>query len=148
MDARYAPGQAVVFADELGDEGIGGLLVQFVRCRQLLHHALVEHADAISHGQGLGLIVGDVNHSDAQIVVDVLDFVLHLLAQLLVQGPQGLVHQDQVRLEHQGAGDGHTLLLTAGQLRRAAAAEIGQFDHLQRAGDLGRDLGLGHVAYA
>ena len=45
--------------------------------------------------------------------MNVFDLVLHLLAQILVQRAQGLVHQNQVRLENQGPRQRHPLLLTA-----------------------------------
>ena len=40
---------------------------------------------------------------------------LHVLAQLQVQGAQGLVQQQDLGAGHQGPGDGHPLLLAAGQ---------------------------------
>ena len=49
------------------------------------------------------------------------DLELHLLAQLLVQSAQRLVHEDQLRLEHQSARHGDALLLAAGELPRIAA---------------------------
>ena len=60
--------------------------------------------------------MGDENEGNADLLLDPLQFPLHLLAQLQIQGAEGLVQQQDVRLIHQGAGDGHTLLLTAGKL--------------------------------
>ena len=54
-----------------------------------------------------------IDHGHAEPLVDVLDLVLHLLAQLLVEGTQRLVHQHEVRLEDKGARDGDALLLAA-----------------------------------
>ena len=48
--------------------------------------------------------------------MDVLDLVLHLLAQLLVERAERFVHQDELGIEDQGAGDRHALLLAAGHL--------------------------------
>ena len=69
----------------------------------------MEHRHPIGHGQRLTLVVGDV-HGDAEALVQVLDLHLHLLAQLLVQCAQRFVHQHQLRLEHQRAGQRHALL--------------------------------------
>jgi hypothetical protein len=52
-----------------------------------------------------------------------LDFVLHLLAQLLVERAQRFVHQHEFRIEDQSARHGHALLLTAGKLGRPTCAE-------------------------
>jgi hypothetical protein len=82
----------------------------------LLDFALVEHRHAVGHGQRFALVVGHVHHGHAQALVQVLDFHLHVFAQLLVQCAQRFVHQHQLRFEHQGAGQGHTLLLATGQL--------------------------------
>ena len=54
--------------------------------------------------------------------MDVLDLVLHLLAQLLVERAERLVHQHELGLEHQRAGDRDPLLLAARELARPAAA--------------------------
>ena len=43
------------------------------------------------------------------------------LARVGVEGRGRLVADQQLRLVNQGAGDGHALLLAAGQLRRAAS---------------------------
>ena len=73
--------------------------------------AVVEHRDPVRHGQRLGLVVRDIDDGHAEPLVDVLDLELHLLAQLLVERAQRLVHQHQLGLEDQRAG----------QARRAAA---------------------------
>ncbi len=83
---------------------------------------------------------------------------LHLGAQLGVQGGHGLVQQQHVGLVDQGPGQGHPLLLPAGELVGVAAPEAFQVQHVQRvlhppAGLLGREAAgpqaegdvLGHV---
>ena len=42
-----------------------------------------------------------------------LELKLHVLAQLLVECTQGLIHQDQLGIKHQGTRQGHALLLAA-----------------------------------
>ncbi len=58
-------------------------------------------------------------------------FELHLGPQLGVEGGHRLVQQQQVRLVDEGAGQGHALLLAAGELLRAALAHVGELEHLQ-----------------
>ncbi len=67
----------------------------------------MEHRHPVGHGQRLALVVGDVDHGDTEALVQMLDFHLHVLAKLLVQRSQGLVHQHQLRLEDQRAGQRH-----------------------------------------
>ena len=72
------------------------------------------------HGQGLLLVVGDIDEGDAHGLLDALKFVLHVLAQPHIQRPQGLIQQQHLGTVHQGAGNGHPLLLSAGQGRHRA----------------------------
>ena len=56
-----------------------------------------------------------------------------LLAHLGVQGAEGLVEQQHLRFQGQGAGQRHALLLAAGQLRRVApghGVHLHQFQQL------------------
>src|SRR5687768_18115135 len=62
-----------------------------------------------------------------------LDLILHLLAQLLVEGAQRLVHEHQIGIEHEGAGHGYALLLAARQLTGTTVAITRQLDHLEDA---------------
>ena len=114
---------------------------------ELLDLAAVKHRDAIRHRERLGLVVGDVDHGHAEPLVQPPDLELHLLAQLLVQRPERLVHQDQLRLEHQRAGHRDALLLAAGELRRPPLAEAAELHHVQRALDALGDVGCGHAAH-
>ncbi len=79
--------------------------------------------------------------------MDVLDLHLHVLAQLLVQRAQRFVHQHQLRLEHQRAGQGHTLLLASGQLAGVTLGEGIELDHVQHPLDPLADVGLAQVAH-
>jgi hypothetical protein len=54
----------------------------------------------------------------SQFSVDAPDFGAHLQPQLGVEVRQRLVHQHQRRLDDDGAGDRHALLLAAGKLAR------------------------------
>ena len=63
--------------------------------------------------------------------MDALQFGLQLFAQVLVQGRQGLVEQQQVRFEHQRPGNGHALLLTAGHFGRLLVHVGAEADHFE-----------------
>ena len=86
----------------------------------------MKNCHTVRHGHGFGLVVGDVHHSEAKLVVQALDFILQLLAQLFVQRRQRLIHQHQLGLEHQGSRYRHPLLLAARHLGWPAALETTQ----------------------
>ena len=65
----------------------------------------------------------------------------HLQTQLGVQVGQGFVHQQHLRLNHQGARQSHALALPARQRCRQALRQPLQADLFQRRADLARDTG-------
>ena len=108
--------------------------------RELLDAPVMEHRDAVGHRERLRLVVRDVHDGHAELVVQVLDLELHLLAQLLVERAERLVHQHELRPVDERARHRHALLLPAGELRRLAVAQVRQAHHLERAPDPRRDL--------
>ncbi len=137
--------QDVGLADEVGHKGVFGLVIDVLRGADLLDPARVHHHHCVGHGQGLLLVVGDVDKGDAHGLLDALQLVLHILAQLQVQGAQGLVQQQDLGPVHQGPGDGHPLLLPAGELGDPALFKALQVDHLQHLHDPVVDLLLGQL---
>jgi hypothetical protein len=70
--------------------------------------------------------VGDDQHRRLDLVPQVHDELLHVVAGRLVEGGERLVHQDDARLQDQAAGDGHSLLLSPGELMGVLALVVGQ----------------------
>ena len=132
--------QNVHVADELGDEAGLGLLVDLARRRHLHDPALVHHRDAVGHGHGLFLVVGDDHEGHAEIVLDVHQLELGFLAQLLVEGAEGLVEEQHLRLLGQRAGKRHALALAAGELARIAPGKLLELDEAQHLADAIRNL--------
>ena len=62
------------------------------------------------------MIVGHDDGGDAQLLLDALDLHLHLYPELGVQVGEGLIQQQNGGTGHQSPGQGHPLLLTAGEL--------------------------------
>ena len=88
--------------------------------------------------------MGDDDHGDVELLVDVTDQLQNLTGGLGVEGAGGLVAQQDLGLGGQGAGDGHALLLAAGQLGGVGVGLVGQAHQLQQlAGALLR-VGLLH----
>ena len=118
----------VRLADEARREPRLRVFVDLLRRADLLKLPLAHDRDAVGHVQRLFLIVRDVDKRDAQPLLDVLQLLLHLLAQLQIQRAD--------RIEHDGARDGHALALAAGELARHplfVALELHQSEHLGHA---------------
>ena len=123
-------------ADEARHEGGGRLQIQLARRGQLLDAPLVEHRDAIRHGQGLALVVGHVDEGDAELLLQALELDLHFLAQLQVERAQRLIEQQHLGMIDERARQRHALALPAGELRRPAPAlrvQLHQLEHFARA---------------
>ena len=135
-------------ADEVRHKGVLRLVVDVLGGADLLHLAAVHDHDGVGHGQGLFLVVGDVDKGDVHLALQTLELQLHLLAQLEVQGTQRLVQQQDLRLVDQTAGDGHALLLAAGHLADAAALEALQAHDFQHIPHLAADGLFVHLLQA
>ena len=75
-------------------------------------------------------VVGDKNHGLARALPDAQEFALHQAAGLRVERAERLVHQQDPRVDRQGAGDRGALLHAARELRRVAVLEPRQADEL------------------
>ncbi len=98
------------------------------------HHARGEE-DRLRDG------VGDEDDGLAGRPPDAQHLRVEPLAGHLVERPEGLVHQQQGRLQRQGAGDGHALLHATRQLMGIVVAERVQLHQLQHLVDTRIALG-------
>ena len=114
----------------------------------LVNLPMAEDGDAVGEPQRFLLVVRDIEDCDARLLVDAADFELDLLAQLLVERRERLVHQEHRRIVDQRPGECHALLLAAGHQRRHAVLEAFEPDELQRRLDALGDLGLRPAADA
>src|SRR5471030_1441410 len=115
-DARLRHGAAedVALAHEVRDERIRGPFVDLGRRGDLFDAALVHHGDTVGKHQRFFLIVRDEDRGEAKPALQAADLELHGLAQLAVEGAERLVEQQQTRIEDDGAGQRHPLLLATG----------------------------------
>ena len=135
-------------ADEAGDEQVDGPVVELLGRRDLLQLALAHHGDAVAHGHRLDLVVGHVDRGHAELVLQAADLGAHLHAQLGVEVGERLVHEERLRLAHDGAPHGDALALAAGEGARLAIEEVLEAEHLRRVPHALVDLVLGHLAQA
>jgi hypothetical protein len=131
-------------ADEIRREAAVRIFVDVGRRAGLHDPAAIHHRDPGRQRHRLLLVVGDDDEGDADLVLDVHQLELGLLAQLLVERRQRLVQQQQLRLLRQRPGQGDALALAAGQLVRLARAEALQLHQLQELGHPVAPLGRGH----
>ena len=80
---------------------------------ELLEPPVPHDGDVIGDRQRLALIVGDEDCREAELPLQGAQFVASALAQLGVEAREGLVKQDDHRLDGQGPGKRDTLLLAA-----------------------------------
>ena len=140
--------QDVAFADKISDESVAGLVVDVFGRADLLDHAVVHDHDDVAHRQRFLLVVRNEDKGDAEVIVHLFEFDLHLLAHLEVQRAERLVKEQHLGLTHDGAGDRHALLLSARKGVDVAMAVIGKSHELEGAIDLFGDLALGVLALA
>jgi hypothetical protein len=85
--------QEIGFSDEARHEAVAGAVVEILGHADLRHLAVVHDGDAVGHGQRFLLVVRDVDEGYAEVGVQAAHLELQVLAQLLVERPQRLVHQ-------------------------------------------------------
>ena len=110
------PLEQVDVADEVGDVARVRLLVDLGRRRHLDDPAVVHHRDPVGDGHRLLLVVGDDDEGEAELLLEVDQLELRLLAELLVERAERLVEEEHLRLLGERAGERHALLLAAGEL--------------------------------
>ena len=93
-----------------------GVLVDLRGAANLLDPAAVHDDDLIGKSHGFALVVGNIYAGDADALLDLANFRTHVHTQLGVQIGQRFIKEQNGRLHDQGPGQGHALLLTAGQL--------------------------------
>ena len=113
----------------------------------LLHPPLgAEDGDAVAEFERLVQVVGDEHDGPVHAGLQVDEFVLHLGADERVQGAEGLVHEQHLRIVGQGPGQAHALLHAAGKLGGLALLEPFQADQFDGVHGLFRARGLVHAA--
>ena len=142
------PSMQVDVADEVGDPARVRRLVELARRRHLLEPAGVHHADAVGHRHRLFLVVGDDDEGGAEPALQLHQFELRALAQLLVERRQRLVEQQHLRPPRQRARQRHALPLAAGQLIGPPLLQTLELHQRHHLGDARVDLARAAVRRA
>ena len=89
--------------------------------------------------------MGHVDECDPDLLLDRLQFDLHLLAELEIERAERLVEEEHARPIDEGAGKRDALPLAARQLAGLPPLIAGQADHVERLADPARPLLLRYV---
>ena len=118
-------------AEELGDEPGGRAAVDVLGGADLQNRPRVHDHDPVAEAERLVLVVGDEQRGQPELALQVLEPGPGPFAQLGVEVGERLVEQQHRRGVDQRPGQGHPLLLAAGQLVRIASRVAGQLDQLE-----------------
>ena len=135
----------IALSDEICNIPVCRLVVYLFRRTDLLDLSALHDNDLIRHRQRLFLIVCDKDKGNADLLLNPLQLVLHLLAQLQVKCRQRLVEQQHLRLIDQRPCDRDTLLLSTGKQRRIFIFKSLQADQPEHLHDLLVDDILTHL---
>ena len=127
-------------ADESGDEAVGGVAVEFEWRGDLLEDAVVHDGDAIAHGHGFGLVVGDVDGSGFELFLQADDLGAGFGAEFGVEVGEGFVHEEDLGCAGHSSAEGDALFLTAGELFWETGEQIADLKHVGNALDALGDL--------
>ncbi len=132
IGAEQLAANEVALADEAGDEGRQRLVVEVVGSVPLFQVTFLEHADVVADGEGFFLVVGHQDRAGAACLEDLANLLAEAAAQFHVEVGEGFVEQQQQRFGRQRAGQGHPLLLAAGEFVGVARGEVVELDQLQK----------------
>src|SRR5207244_13349510 len=133
-------------ADEAGYEHVHRVVVQVLRGPDLLKQPIAHHGDAVAHGHGLDLVVGDVDGSRARELWQAGDVRARLDAELGVQVRERFVHEEDRRLPDNGAPKRYALALAARESLGLTVEELVEAKDLPRVRDAPLDLILRRLA--
>ena len=132
--------------DKARHKNVGRMVKDLLRRADLHDEAVLHDHDAVAQRHGLGLVMRYVNKGGVDALTKLDDLRAHLVAQLGVQIGQRFVHQEDLRVPNDGAADGDTLPLAAGERLGLAVQILGDIQDLGRLTDLPVDFVLGRLA--
>ena len=133
----------ITLTDEVGNKGVFRLVINIHGCADLLDAALRHYDNSVRHGKSFFLVMGNKNEGDTGSLLNLLQFLLHVLSQLKVESCQRLVQKQNLGLVDKGAGNGHTLLLAAGKAVDTALFKAAECNHGEHLSNLLMDFGFG-----
>ena len=140
--------QEIALTEKAGHEWRGRPVVEFRGSARLENGATVHDAEPVRQTEGFFLVVGDVNESEAEGLLEIAEFRLHLAAQSEVEGAEGFVQEDDLRLGGEGTGEGDALLLSPGELSGQAVGVVLHADKGEHVAGAGFAVRTGDALHA
>ncbi|MCY1229206.1 hypothetical protein D9M72_415630 [compost metagenome] len=106
---------------------------------------MAHHRNAVGHGHRLLLVVRHDDEGEAEFLLQVHQFELGFLAQLLVERTERLVEEQHLRPLGKRAGERDALTLAAGKLVRLALGKLFELHQLQHLRDARSDIRFRHA---
>ena len=126
----YSAPDKIAAAKKAGYIGVGRPVKKITRLANLAQPPIQQKAHPVRNHEGFGLIVGYKQGCDACFSLNILYQLTHLLAQIGIEVAQGLIQQQNGRLQYQGPGQTYALLLATGQLVDFALPQAVKFRQL------------------
>jgi len=108
--------------------------------------AAIEDGHAVGDGEGLFLIMSNVNRGEVKLFANAADFGAHFEAEFGVEVAEGFIQQQTARANDEGTGEGNPLLLAAGELVGLALGVALHADGSEGGSDALVEFGLGDLA--
>ena len=129
--------------DEAGELAVHGIGVDVLRRPELGDRTGADHGYLVGDRQRLVLVVGHQDSGRPRGAQDGVHIGTHRGPEVGVERRERLVEQDDLGLDGEGAGEGHSLLLAARELVGVAAGQAGQAYGIEQVGHLTAALAAG-----
>ena len=129
--AQYFAGKQIGLIGQTRHQRTGRLREHLRRRRRLQRAAVLQYGHAVGEQAGLLKVVRHQNDRDGQRTTQLDELAQQLAPRHLINRRERLIEQQHLRLARQCAGNRHALLLSAGQLGRAACVETIKIDARQ-----------------
>ena len=111
------------------------MVVEVLRRANLLEQPIAHDRDAVAHGHGLDLVVGDVDRGRPQALMQAGDVRARLDSELGVEVRERFVHEEDRWLADDGPSERDALPLPAGERLGLAIEQLVQAKDLARVRD-------------
>ena len=109
--------------------------------------AVAQDDDVVGQRHRFGLIVGDIDHRRADVLVKLGDLDAHRDAEFGIEVGERLVEQEDLGRAHDGAPDGDALALATGELGGLALEQLLHLERARSGCDLLGDLLLAEAGH-
>ena len=145
MPSLTVPGTSLVPPIRRLTWSVAGLVYR-ASIRSCCSRLPAEQGDPVGHGGGFVVVMGDHQDGGVQLLPHLCQQLVHGGAERGVQGAEGFIEQQDRWPCGQRPGDGHTLLLPAGELRRCPFPQTIHLDQFQEDLRVGPGALLGGAA--